>query len=323
MSLSRYARLTLVVNLAVILWGAYVRASGSGAGCGRHWPLCNGVVVPRSAGAQTLIEFGHRITSGVALVMIVGLAISAFRARGRGHPLRRLAGSSVLFIVTEALIGAGLVKLGLVGDDDSLLRVIYLPLHLANTFGLLASLTLAALAAEPAEPAAGSVARPPAITSRLALGLILVVGVTGALTALGDTLFPAESLRHGLAQDSDPTAHFLVRLRVVHPALAVLAALTACVAAYRAGSGSPAAAVPARWLIGFSIGQLAVGTLNLLLLAPIATQLLHLLMADLMWITAVAMASREREPTHILDTMASANSLVLSNVAPSIRRWKS
>src|SRR5262249_24948503 len=74
-SLARFAWLLVVYNIAVILWGAYVRATGSGAGCGSHWPLCNGEIVPRAAQAQTLIEFTHRITSGISLLLVAILAV--------------------------------------------------------------------------------------------------------------------------------------------------------------------------------------------------------------------------------------------------------
>jgi len=296
-SLRRFPQFTLGFNLAVILWGAYVRASGSGAGCGRHWPLCNGVVVPRGARLETLVEFGHRVTSGIALALIVGLVVWAFRATEPGHRLRRAAVASLVFIVTEALIGAGLVTLGLVGQDSSLLRIVYLPLHLANTFCLIAALTLAALWADRPAPVPPARQATSAVGGWVTLGLILLVATTGAVTALGDTLFPVGSLGSFPAEGVSPAAQLLVRLRVVHPALAVLGAVVACVVGYRAISrfGSRAVERPARWLIGLSIGQLAMGTLNLLLAVPIATQLLHLLLADLMWIAAVAMTAGMRE----------------------------
>lgn len=91
---------------AVILWGAFVRATGSGAGCGDHWPLCNGVVVPRAPQMETLIELAHRVTSGISLIFIVALFFMARKAAGAGHPLRRAAAWSLGFIIVEALIGA-------------------------------------------------------------------------------------------------------------------------------------------------------------------------------------------------------------------------
>ena len=271
MSLRQLARATLGYNLLVIVWGGYVRASGSGAGCGRHWPLCNGVVVPRDPAINTMIEFAHRLTSGLALVAVVWLCI-----------------------IIEALVGAGLVLLELVADNDSGLRAVYLAVHLANTFFLLAFLTLTWLWADRPDPGPQPATVPGlARLGWFTLAAILVVGVTGAITALGDTLFPAESLRAGLAQDSSPTAHFLLRLRIIHPALAIGAALGGAWVAVRAIRAVQTQRVPTagRWLIGLFVAQVAIGVVNLVLLVPVPIQLLHLLMADLVWVAAVGMTA--------------------------------
>src|ERR671937_2450642 len=140
----RFAWGVLIYNVAVIAWGALVRATGSGAGCGQHWPMCNGQVVPISPAMETAIEFTHRATSGIALVLVAALVVCARRAFPRGHAARRAAGFSALFIVTEALLGAGLVLFGWVAKDASAGRGFAMALHLANTFLLLASLALTA-----------------------------------------------------------------------------------------------------------------------------------------------------------------------------------
>jgi heme A synthase len=129
------------------------------------------------------------------------------------------------------------------------------------------------------------------------LGAILVVGITGAITALGDTLFPAESLRAGLAQDTSPTAHFLLRLRIFHPALAIGAALGGAWVAVRAlrEVRTPLVQAASRWLIGLLVAQVAIGVVNLVLLVPVPIQLLHLLVADLVWVAAVGMTAGLRE----------------------------
>src|SRR4051812_4591395 len=133
---SKAAWLVLLYNLAVIAWGAFVRASGSGAGCGKHWPMCNGVVVPRAPSVATLIELTHRVMSGLALLLVVGLAVWAFRAYPRGHVVRKATVGVVALMLSEALVGAGLVLIGLVAHDASLKRAIALPVHLVNTFFL-------------------------------------------------------------------------------------------------------------------------------------------------------------------------------------------
>lgn len=287
-----YALLVLGVNLFVILWGAVVRASGSGAGCGAHWPLCNGEILPQSPATGTLIEFTHRVTSGIALLLVVGLFWWSRRAFPAGHRARTAALWSLVFICTEALVGAGLVLLHLVGDDASPLRAIYLAVHLFNTFLLLAALALTAHWATHQgpwrRPAAG------AAPWLLGAGLltVLLVGMSGAVTALGDTLFPSASLAAGLREDASPTAHFLVRLRVFHPLLALLTGLYISVMVWQVWRARPGA-LEAPWgrrLTSLVLLQLAVGVSNLLLRAPTALQLAHLFVADLLWLTLILFA---------------------------------
>ena len=141
---TRYAWLVLAANVAVVLWGAAVRATGSGAGCGRHWPLCNGEVLPRAPRLETVIELAHRLSSGVALLLVAGLAVAAFRARPPGHPARKAAALSLAFMLSEAAVGAALVLFRLVADNQSMARAMFMGTHLVNTFFLLAALTLTA-----------------------------------------------------------------------------------------------------------------------------------------------------------------------------------
>jgi heme A synthase len=289
MRFRRYAWATLGVNLAVILWGAFVRATGSGAGCGRHWPLCNGEFLPPSPATSTLIEFAHRASSGIALILVVGMFGGSRRRFPPGHLARRAAAWSLGFILVEALVGAGLVLFELVAQNDSLVRAGYLAVHLLNTFLLLGSLALTALWAGEREPAPLSwTGRSPWFLGA-GLAAVLVVGMTGAIAALGDTLFPAGSLREGLQADTSPTAHLLVRLRVFHPLLAILTGFYLGLAVWRVGRERPDA-LETRWarlVPALVLAQLGVGLTNLLLLAPVGLQLAHLLMADLLWIALV------------------------------------
>lgn len=270
-------------TVAVIVWGAYVRATGSGAGCGEHWPLCNGVVMPRSPSAETAIELTHRITSGVSLLLVVGLAWWARRVLPAGHRTRVAMLFAVGFMVAEALIGAGLVLFGLVGENDSRARAVVMAIHLANTFLLLASLTLAARWAA-APPRDG----PRLFTTGgwLALAAYVLVGVSGAVAALGDTLFPAASLAAGLRDDFSAGAHLLVRLRLWHPWIAVGAALAISAWIRRAGFAATFGALAVTTLTV----QLAIGAVNVLLLAPVWLQLVHLLVADAGWVLLVLVA---------------------------------
>ncbi len=288
---AKYAWFVVAFNILVILWGTFVRASGSGAGCGSHWPLCNGEVIPANPSIARIIEFTHRGMSGVALILVLGLIIWAFRAYPWGR-IRYSAIASAVFILSEAIIGAGLVLLGLVGTDDSATRAVVIALHLINSFLLLLSLTLTAWWGSGGQPI--RLRGRPLQTTIMGVALvgIAIVGTMGTITALGDTLFPSSSLAAGLQQDVNPTAHFLIQLRVVHPlfAIAVGAYLLYLTVFFKGTDGSATRkfAMTLRFLV---IGQILAGGINVILLAPTWMQIVHLLLADLVWITLILYAA--------------------------------
>ncbi len=290
----RLAWTALAVNIVVILWGAVVRATGSGAGCGSHWPLCNGEVIPPSPSIGTLIEFSHRVSSGATLLVTAALVWSVWRAFPRGHRARLGGVLCAATMIVESLLGAGLVLLRLVAENQSIARGWWLGAHLVNTLLLLGAFTMTAVwvsgTGMPALP------RSPGNTLRLAavgaalLGVI-ATGSSGAITALGDTLFPPETLAIGLAQKDDPEAHPFVRLRLWHPTLAIATTIALAVTgpALATASASRRASRLASVVTILCLAQLGVGVLNVILLAPVAIQLVHLAVADLIWISAVWM----------------------------------
>lgn len=290
--IARYAWAVLVFNLFVILWGAFVRATGSGAGCGSHWPLCNGVIVPRSPSAETMIELIHRLTSGLAFLFVVVLVIWVFRSVAAGQPARKTATWAMVFITTEALVGAGLVLFEWVAQDQSTGRVISMAVHLVNTFLLLGALTATAWFLSGGESLQ---LRGQGVGVWLFLAafiLLIVLGISGAVTALGDTLFPASSLQEGIEQDFQETAHFLVRMRAWHPVIAILVGLyttflAGLLAMFRVANHIRRLCAV---LFGLFILQLIAGVINLVLLAPVWMQLVHLLLADLVWISLTMLA---------------------------------
>jgi len=276
----------LAYNVAVILWGALVRATGSGAGCGGHWPLCNGEVLPKVSQSATVIELTHRAMSGVALVLVGVMFARARKFFAHGHAARRWTTWSLVFILTEALLGASLVLLGHVAGNESVGRVYSLALHLVNTFLLLASLALAAHSAtQPEVPDA-----PPFSLSMAGpLTALILVAIAGAITALGDTLFPSHTLIEGMRNDFSSTANFLIRLRIIHPFLAVATGFVVALVAlpeYRARRTVRLRAL-AGWLLALFAAQFAVGASSIILQAPLPVQLLHLFLADALWITLV------------------------------------
>jgi cytochrome c oxidase assembly protein subunit 15 len=290
--LQTLAWVTLAYNVAVILWGAGVRATGSGAGCGSHWPLCNGEVVPRAPSVQTVIELTHRLTSGLALLLVVALVVAVFRSRPKGDPARGGAVWSLVSILVEAAVGAGLVLLHLVGQNQSLGRAAFMAVHLMNTFLLLGALVLTAhWCGEGAGVRLRG--RGSSGTALLAcLGGLMLVGASGAVAALGDTLFPSSSLSAALGQDLSATAHVLVRLRLLHPLIAITVAAGLLATCYRIVQQSdPDSARRATWTAALVVVQLLAGLLNVALLAPVWMQIVHLLLADLVWISLVLLAA--------------------------------
>ena len=289
---ARFAWTVLVYNVAVIVWGAYVRATGSGAGCGAHWPLCNGEVIPRAASVAMLVEFSHRLTSGLALLSVIALLVWTWRASPAGHPARRGAALSVLFMLTEAAVGAGLVLFQLVADNASLARAMFMAVHLVNTFTLLACITLTAWWLSGGPPLRVSGRWPAALGIGGACLAVLITSTSGAIAALGDTLFPSSSIGEALWSDLSVTSHLLIRLRVLHPVIAAATALAVMAAAPRlARIGAPPADRLARAVLVVVLLQVALGVVNVLLLAPVWLQLLHLLVADCLWIALVLLGA--------------------------------
>src|ERR1700722_918654 len=299
-ALVRFAWGVVGYNVLVILWGALVRATGSGAGCGNHWPLCNGQVIPLSPRVDTVIEFTHRCMTGRSTFLVIGLPVWTLRGTVKGQAARVLAVASMLLLLNEAFLGALLVKLGYVTGNQSMGRVVMLSIHLSNTLLLLAALTLTArLLGTRQRWSELGLGAGKKVWALLGLAATLVVGVSGSLAALGDTLFPASSLRAAFAQDFAITSPWLLRLRGVHPVSAVVAGvfvLWLVGQAKRSGARRPAAIVLA--LLGF---QFALGLVDVLLLAPVWMQILHLLGADLYWVALVVLAAivvwPNRDPT--------------------------
>jgi heme A synthase len=281
-------------NVLVVLWGAYVRASGSGAGCGSHWPLCNGEVVPVAPRVETIIEFTHRLMSGVALVGVIALWLWSRASFARLSRVRTMALTSFVFLITEALLGAGLVLFNYVDKDQSVGRAFYLSLHLVNTLLLLGALTLTAWFSRDAVRALP----PRSSWVSATLPIAILVSITGAIAALGDTLFPSPTLAQGFRQDFSGAASLLIRLRVLHPTFAIIAAcyfVGVSVVIVRSKQHRVATRLATCVLVLASV-QLGAGAINLLLLAPVSMQIFHLFLADVVWISLVLLAVEAQPP---------------------------
>lgn len=289
---AKYSWGVLAWNIMTILWGAIVRATGSGAGCGNHWPTCNGSILPAPDQIHTVIEFTHRMMSGVALISVFILLVWGLRKYPKpNHQRIGFIGSAILILV-EASLGAGLVLFKLVGTDTSAFRAVAVSLHLLNTFILLAFLTLNAWWASGGRKLNFNDRGPLPYLFAIGLGGVAIIGMSGAITALGDTLFPSTSLAQTLAEQSDPSAHFLVQLRIYHPVIAILVGTYSL---YLIGNmyqkfSHPTGKRLALLACGLIVIQWTAGITNVLLLAPVWMQVVHLFLADSVWITYILVA---------------------------------
>lgn len=278
------ATVALAWIILVILEGAIVRATGSGGGCGNHWPLCNGDVIPRHPRLATIIEFTHRSMTGVCTALVAAVIGWTFLARPRGDRIRKAAVWSGVLLITEALLGAVLVKGGYVEHNTSDARVIVQCIHFTNTLLLLGAVTLTWWwqTPHPAPAVHAPRARP---LAWLALACTVVTGATGSVAALADTLFPSPNLRTALASDFAASSPLLVRMRWIHPA-ASLAAFLAIVAFALLMNGKRR-----NVLLVLLASQFVLGIADVLAVAPLSLQLLHLFGADLLWVALVCTAA--------------------------------
>lgn len=274
----------LVGNAVVILQGAVVRGTGSGAGCGSHWPTCNGEVLPVAPSIETLIEFSHRLLSGGVLVVGALLLLVALRGRRDNPGLAAFAGLAFGFLVLEALIGGATVLLGMTGENTSAARGVWVASHLVNSMLLVGALAGTVVFAAPRRPdyplRLGAQAGLTTVTT-LGLALMLVLMFTGGIAAMGNTMFPPESLAAGLRADFAAGSHLLVRLRILHPLIAIAVGTYLFLSLGMAWwlKSVPGARRTSRALLGVYVVQLAIGAANLGLLAPLALQVVHLAVA--------------------------------------------
>jgi heme A synthase len=226
-------------------------------------------------------------------VSVVVLLAWTLRATPARHPARAGAWASLFFMLLEAAVGAGLVLFQLVADNATMARAMFMGVHLANTFILVACLTLTAYWLSGGSPPRIRGAGWRGTAAAAVLFGLVATGVSGAVAALGDTLFPAGSLGEALWTDMSATSHLLIRLRVLHPAVAIATGLAIAFGAPRLLRGDSDPARPfASAASGLALLQLAVGILNVVLLAPVWMQIVHLLIADALWIACVLLVAR-------------------------------
>lgn len=291
---AKFAWFALGYNILVVLWGVFLRASKSGDGCGQHWLTCHGEIIPSAPEMKTVIEFSHRVTSGIAFLVVLGLVVWAFRKFPKGHLIRKAAVVSFVFIVTEALVGAGLVLTGNTADAVTPYRPFWAMGHLINTFILLAALSLTAWLATGDRKFGYSPDRIAMLLVVLSVIGLLLVGLSGSLAALSNMLFPSASIIEGIAKDFDAGSDILLRLRLSHPILSILVSVFVIFVAgwLKPRSGNdPSVSWWSNVVSVLILVQVAFGAATLLMLGPIVMQVGHLLLADAIWIAFVLLCA--------------------------------
>jgi len=276
----------LVVSIFSIIAGAIVRATGSGDGCGSSWPTCNGEIIPKFDTSSELIEFSHRSISGILLIITLIIFVKSFKDE---VPIlqKKIIWFLTFFVLLEALIGAVIVIYEWVGLNSSPPRIIAVPLHLVNTFGLLGTYTLLFhLTKNSKTNLINFFDR----GFKIGLFLFLLSGTTGSIAALADAIFPSESFIAGLAEDFDSKSQILTRLRILHPLFASALSVYLYSEANRLQSEYKVIAKNIKLLIFLGV---FLGVLNVVSNIILPLSILHLLIADLLWIVYVYLSAEK------------------------------
>ena len=280
MKLISYTKLGIVLSILSILAGAFVRATGSGDGCGSTWPTCKGKIIPQLSDTSEVIEFSHRSVSGILLIVTLIIFIKS-RNMSKGSIVRTTVNFLTFFVLFEAAIGAVIVLYEWVGLNSSLPRIIAVPIHLVNTFGLLACYAILY------KVLLNNFKNIKQLWDRrfvFIAFLFLLSGATGSITALADVLFPSASFYEGLMEDFDRTSELLTRLRILHPMVATGLSVALIIESRK---------VQKDYKIDVKFFQILVfiavilGVLNVLSNILLLLSILHLAIADLLWITYI------------------------------------
>jgi heme A synthase len=290
---SKFAWITLAYNVVVIIWGVFLRASHSGDGCGQHWLTCNGEVVPSAPQLKTVIEYSHRVSTAIAGLVVLALVVWAIRVSEKGSALRKAAFLSLVFIVVEALIGRGLVLTGNTAGNWTPTRPYWTIGHLINTFLLLAVLTATAWLSDGTKKLKVPANKGVVLMLILGAAVILFIGSSGSLAALSNMFYPSGSVSEGIASDFADTSPMLVRLRISHPIISIIGGVFILFLSGWLGRLKPEKTALSRWskyVSALILVQLASGAATLFLHAPIVMQLVHLFLADAVWIAFILTA---------------------------------
>jgi heme A synthase len=285
MALRKYSLFLLVYSIFAITFGAVVRATGSGAGCGSNWPFCQDEVNLTASQMETVIDFTHRLSSGLTIIFVLILLVWVFKIYEKKSKIRSAARFVFFFVIVQTLIGAGLILFNPVGENSSIIKALIITLHLVNSFFLLASNAILYEWVKDGEPKKLLVTKNAKQLFTLMAILFLVLGASGTITALGDTIFSDNLLTQGVKQNFSGE-NFLLQLRVYHPIIAVMIGLGIYFIYnnFLKKSKNEKLNRYSKCLAGLFLSQLFFGVLTLILNSPIWMQLIHLFLAEIIWI---------------------------------------
>ncbi len=275
---------TVIYTILVILWGAWVRISHSGDGCGDTWPLCHGQLIPTAERAKTWVEYAHRVMSGLYGLLVFFIFLWSRKVFTEGHRSRRYGAWLLFFCILEALLGANIVLFKLVGTNDTFFRALVIGIHQIN------SLLLTGVSALLFLTSGEDSNRPPLKfpgSAYLRYFLFLLLAMAGAWAALSSTLYPAEGFAQSLNHELDEGAPMMMRLRSLHPIFALLFGTWMCVWLYKKLDLTTCAL----WVFA-----ILVGILTLLLASPVVLKITHLFLAHLLWISLIRLYYLETPP---------------------------
>ncbi len=280
MSLKRYRSYLVflwIYSILVIVWGAWVRISKSGDGCGTSWPLCNNTIIPDTENTHTLIELTHRLSTGIYGILAILLVIWTFKLYSKQHNIRKISLFILSLTILEALIGAKLVLFGLVGGNTGVDRIIVMSLHQVTSVLLTGSVAKAYYLTFTNK------INPSYLIATLKIMFLLIVA-TGGIAALSNTVFPSNSIIEGLMSDLDPNSHILLKLRIIHPILAMTLTFAMLFIIIKLYKDDPKYAI--KLSIFISIG-VVIGLITLITLSPTYMKLIHLTIAHIIWAVIV------------------------------------
>jgi len=281
-------------TVVVILSGDIVQATESGAGCGEHWPRCDGSLIPAIGDAHTAVEFTHRMVTTILSLGFIVMVIAARRLFGRGHLVWRTALAATGILIIEILLGAALVLFGWVEEDASWGRVFADSFHVVNTFMLVGAVALVAhfAAGHRGFRVDTSLRRDRYLL--FAVVIVVAVAITGTLNSLADTLYFSDQVD----VDETPIAALLVTIRGIHPAVAIGGGVIALYLVHQVSARQPGQAENLGMAIqGVIALQFLVGIFNIVLLTPLETQIVHLTLADALWLLLLIFSAHTLQQT--------------------------